>query len=141
MFFKAFFTYLVIGALWVNVSAIPIIIPSSHDLLPIDEKIPNHPPPAYTPERLPAYTPPNAGPSNQGSGWKPGSKSLGELPQSFSALSDRDLTFVSSVAVGVGGAIGGYAISKVNLTRFKPENWNHLSSPLKREPEPAPPSL
>ena len=122
MFSKVVLAFLAIGALWVNVSAIPI--PTDPDfyppsrahpyIYPPDTEILNNPVPPYTarpiarplpstpqssinrplppvpvpgpPRPLPS-PPPKAGPSK------------GELPQSFSALSYRDLTFVFSVVV------------------------------------------
>ena len=99
-------------------------------------------------------------PSDPFHGFVAGRKTLppgmygGEFPRSFSALSYHDLTFVFSVAIGatvlVGTAIGlpiGLLSSHKNKTASKrepmSEDWasDSLSSPLKRESEPAPPSL
>ena len=90
----------------------------------------------------------------------------GGLPRSFSALSYRHLTFVFSVAGGtvaatVGTGIGVGILKHKNHTRrefelisegsnsipslreppSKDEASDSLSSPLERDPEPAPPSL
>ena len=103
--------------------------------------------------------------------WKSILNCFGELPRSFSALSYRDLTFVFSlagglaVAAGIGTGIGVGLHRHNNHTRrdfgsesegsnyvpslpvskreplSKDEASDSLSSPLKREPEPAPPSL
>ena len=134
MFSKAVLTFLTIGALWVNVSAIPI---------PVD-------------------SPP--GPSSGGSRPTRGlfgvsvdslqkhKGQIGELPRSFSALSYRDLTFVFSVAFVAGlGTLtaAGLALGLHNHTKTvsKREPMSEdrasdsLSSLLKRESEPAPPFL
>ena len=116
MFSKAVITFLTIGALWLNVSAIPIPAngytyppPAYSQYLNNGETNLATPPPAYlsssgnpaagppqglgnTPGRNPAAGPPN---QRSRSGCAIGK---GELPRSFSALSYRDLTFVFSVA-------------------------------------------
>ena len=115
------------------------------------------------------HAPPVAAPPNQRSRPK-GLLYLGELPRSFSAPSYHDLTFVFSVAAGsmaipVFSGIAYGVVAAVNKTRnktrrgFEDSNYvtflpvskqervsedegsDSLSSPLKRDLEPAPPSL
>ena len=111
-------------------------------------------------------SPPSSVSEKSSSKWKPLAMYGGELPRSFSALCYRDLTFIFSVAGGLGlGAVGtGIGVGILehkNHTRrefelesegsnyvpslreplSKDEASDSLSSPLKREPRPAPPSF
>ena len=103
MFSKTSLAFLVIGALWVNVSAIPIPAdgpPDEYGLggMPV---LHYNDPYAYPPSARPGDMP---GPPNQGLRVNKKLLYWGELPRSFSALSYRDLTFVFSVVAG--GLVG-----------------------------------
>ena len=177
MFSKAVFTFLAIGALWVNVLAAPIptIVTRANGggyspLPSYDASENSRPstPSSFDPRPLVlAGNHPVPSPEESRSKWKKFAIA-GELPRSFSALPYRDLTFVFSVGGGLValGGIGGTAyLAFHNNTRrefgLESEDPNSvpllpvikrepvsedgasdsISSPLKREPKPAPPSL
>ena len=122
MFSKTSLAFLVIGALWVNVSAIPI---------PADG-----PPDGYELSALPGLsydgrtqTPSvhlgdTAGSPSQGLGVNKKLLYWSELPRSFSALSYRDLTFVFSVVGGglLGTGLLGGGIAAGLLSHSKGKN-------------------
>ena len=171
MFSKAVLTFLAIGALWLNVSAIPIPpFPPNPFKDPTGRLDISAPFTSHT-QRPPTWY----GYEDEDPAPQPKRKSSllmwgGELPRSFSALSYRHLTFVFSVAGGtvattVGTGIGVGILEHKNHTRREfelesegsnsapslpvlkrepmPEDEasDSLSSPLERDPEPAPPSL
>ena len=170
MFSKAVLTFLAIGALWLNVSAIPVFY--SKEGRPSSTSSPTGSNSDSPGSRFSEYSNPglNVDPPPQ-----PRRKKwvmpAGELPRSFSALSYRHLTFIFSVvggtiiAAAIGGGVGGSLVRHKNHTRREfglesegsnsvpsllvlkrepmPEDEasDSLSSPLEHDPEPAPPSL
>ena len=113
MFSKHILTFLAIGTLCVNVSATPI--PISFSFLRRPGSKPEVGPsgkPGPEPDVKPGLEPGVNPDLKSGPTWKDKAKYGGELPQSFSALSYRNLTFAFSVVIGA--IAGGSLIHAMN---------------------------